>query len=316
MKMMIVGGNGQVGQALCYELGYLGHETVIFSSKDDRSGFSKKVWDCDGVFIAIPTADHGEKAFAYITDSLREGKLVVTCEKGSLSWYFPDLREYLDRIGFSATVGGGSGMLSLFENSFRVKRIFGVVNATLNFLLLKLATGQSWESAVREAVALGILEPNGSSDLIGVMRSEFGDVLSKLCILFNLSKVMGARRTLRPINFSGDTSFLENFEEFSRRGFRVAIYIGKEEIAMIPVLFTYRDSFVRREKWLIQAGFVDPKSFPEFSFPRDRGNTLLVEDYSGISQVTGTGAGPRETAGMMIADMNRLMMKNQNRSLR
>src|SRR5882724_4316654 len=65
----------------------------------------------DVLFIACPTTDDGLPASTYAEHALRSGKTVITAEKGALSANFTGLREVSDdfqRLGFTATVGGGS----------------------------------------------------------------------------------------------------------------------------------------------------------------------------------------------------------------
>lgn len=108
----------------------------------------------DIVFLAIPTFDNGETARNYIEAFMKEDTPVVTCEKGSLSNHYTELKKYLDNIGHSATVGGGTLMLKYLKERMKnpeVEEVHVILNGTLNFIFDEVSRGRSLGAVVGEA---------------------------------------------------------------------------------------------------------------------------------------------------------------------
>jgi homoserine dehydrogenase len=211
MKTLIVGGNGHVGQALSKQLIKLGHSVSLFGSRDNRLTFTDRVSRADVVFMTIPTCDTGEIALGYHLEALVAGKSMITCEKGALAYHYGKLKLYLDlgKIGYTATVGGGSGILSLFLfPHLHLKQIVGVVNGTLNFLFSECARGKDPYQVLAHASRLGLCEP-GQSSLAGVVNGEIQDMVLKLVNL---------------VNFSGVSSQVLHASEFG------SLYLSESEI--------------------------------------------------------------------------------------
>jgi len=298
MKTLIVGGNGQIGNELADQLFKLGHEIETFGSDELRSSFTQKLIGVDVVFIAISTKDKGEIALAYILDALDHGKLVITCEKGALAYHFDMLRPHLSRIGYSATVGGGSRLLSLLDFPYLgLNHIFGVINGTLNYILSKVAEGTDPYVALPKAQNLGLCEP-GASTLEKVYMAERFDTLLKLVILTNLAGVL--IETLHISEFQLPVvSEKQLVEEITLWPKRYAVSIGKK--SMIP----NADAVVKKGEWFVEMGLIDTTQTPFTNVPVGRQNTLLIDDFGGVTEITGQGAGPQTTAASMVMDLHK-----------
>lgn len=156
--------------------------------KDKSENWLNYCHDVDVVFLAIPTFDDGRTAFNYITAVTEKGMPVVTCEKGALSNYFAELKPILNRIGYSATVGGGSGMIHFLQRRFfsGMREVHAIVNSTMNYIWDDLRMGNPLGHIVEEVKRLGYAEP-GEKDPIRIILGEAGpDVTKKTSILFNL----------------------------------------------------------------------------------------------------------------------------------
>jgi homoserine dehydrogenase len=84
------------------------------------------------------------------------------------------------RLAYSASVGGGAPLIEtvrVARNNGPVARVEGVLNGTVNFLLGRLAAGQSFEEALKAARLAGLAEEDPSADLDG------RDAAAKLRIL-------------------------------------------------------------------------------------------------------------------------------------
>lgn len=62
-------------------------------------------------FISIPSDASPAKNLSYYLTILERGGLVITCEKSVLTHYWHILKPYKNRLWYSATVGGNSGIL-------------------------------------------------------------------------------------------------------------------------------------------------------------------------------------------------------------
>ncbi len=291
MKSLIVG-SGSVGRELHSQLNKEGFTSSFFTSKHPRDEYRQYVEWAEVVFLAIPTRDEGHIALKYTLEATEMGIPVVTCEKGALAYHFQSLSPHLSRIGYTATVGGGSGMLDLLKFShFGFKKIHAIINGTLNFLL----SGGS----LSEALRLGLCEP-GSTGLSAVVHSELRDVMLKLIIVYYLSRV--SEQSLTPADFSFTTySEAELQKMMDKRDFRYVITISQEKHPR-PVF----GMWAKRGDWVIKGEFLKTEVLP-FDPPARENNLLYLQDNFDLAKtVIGPGAGPKPTAATMIGDARQL----------
>jgi homoserine dehydrogenase len=147
------------------------------------------------VETTVLVRESGEPATELLRLALQRGLDVVTTNKGPIAWHGHELRPLARSLGrelrFESTVMDGCPIFSLVERTLpgvRVMGLRGVLNSTGNFVASRIARGASYESALAEAVDLGVAEADPSNDLDG------WDATMKLCCLANI--LMGAR--LRP----------------------------------------------------------------------------------------------------------------------
>lgn len=301
MKALIVGGNGQVGQAVAKLWSLKGNESSTFGSKDDRSKFEERAKQCGVIFLTIQTRDTGETALGYALDSVRADRRLVTCEKGLLGYRFQEIRSHLKHIRYTASVGGGSRMMSLFSRRrLGLKKMTGVVNGTLNFLFSECARGQDPYLALADAKRLGLCEP-GNNSLADVVNGELRDILLKVSILFNCSGISDEALSAKEFA-SVAVGEDEVLGQLARKTVRFVVSISKiPNEAMSDSL--YGCLYVRKGEWHIQAGLARMSSLPFNPFPERQQNALVIEEGGGLTQVTGIGAGPIPTAETMIMDV-------------
>lgn len=193
-------GFGNIGKKLHEKLNQMGWNIVFFTDKrliwtdisspaqDEIVNWQKYCQNIDVVFLAIPTLDDGHSAVDYITRLRGKNISVVTCEKGALANYFTELRPLLPGIGYSATVGGGSGIIHFLKQRFfsGTQEIHAILNGTMNYIFSDLMMGNPLGHIVEEAKKLGYAEP-GESDPIKIILAEaVFDATKKASILFNL----------------------------------------------------------------------------------------------------------------------------------
>ncbi len=129
--------------------------------------------------IVVELIGGREPALALIRASLEQGRHVVTANKDVLSHRGASLEAIASengvRLAGSASVGGAVPVLENACGPWR--RIEGVVNGTCNFVLDRVAEGQSFDAAVARAKELGFAEEDPRLDLSG------GDSAHKVAVL-------------------------------------------------------------------------------------------------------------------------------------
>jgi homoserine dehydrogenase len=277
-------------------------------SKDSATSFLDRLYRCDALVVAISTHDDGSVACDMILKAVQLGKPVVTCEKGALSEYFADLVDYLKLIGYNAACGGGTNILCLLRNTLGVKRIFGIVNATCNYVswFTRQAEGPfetRLQKGIKEAQRLLLCEP-GADSLARIINSELADACRKTVIVYN------SANHEKPIRFS-DMSMMT----FSDSG-ALELFREKEKALMISIvpretndaLVIQKSCFwTKTDSHLITGRFIETEGFFPF-VPERQGNCLLVEDYGGTAFVCGNkGAGIVPTSAAMLGDLELLL---------
>lgn len=282
--------------------------------KDKSGNWLNYCHDVDVVFLAIPTFDDGRTAFNYITAITEKGIPVVTCEKGALSNYLAELKPVLNRIGYSATVGGGSGMIHFLQRRFfsGMREIHAIVNSTMNYIWDDLRMGNPLGHTVEEVKRLGYAEP-GEKDSIKIILGEAGpDVTKKTSILFNLCfrpKTVLHAKDIKVI-LTGEMVKQAITEAMNRR-FIVSFERDgnfKEKDSDI-IAFTHRI-----EGWVISGGFRRTDSpliarlCNSATWVNNAVLTVEGEDGSGgIYLCVGPGAGASPVATAMIRDAEGLL---------
>ncbi|MCK4428871.1 MAG: hypothetical protein KAU95_00740, partial [Candidatus Aenigmarchaeota archaeon] len=267
----------------------------------------------------IPTLDDGKTAFDYMSNLLEKGIPVVTCEKGSLSNYFPELKKWKDNIGYSATVGGGTRMLKYLEEriSHETKEIHAVVNGTLNFVLDGVSRNRSFGEVIEEAKKLGYTEPGVENPLDIINKESTEDIPMKTSILFNIySDILGFGEQVKAkdieINKIGESELKKLIKEANRRRYIISITKEDNDEDVIGG-FKYKKGDL-----FISGGFKDISENPLFSelVPGGVNNSILIceGEYNqyGKYKLTGPGAGAGPTVSAMIKDALKLEKRNNN----
>ena len=268
----------------------------------------------DLVFLAIPTFDEGETAFGYMRASLGRGVPVVTCEKGALSNYFSGLEEAVrdGKIGYSATVGGGSRILRYLEERVgpQVEEIHAVVNGTLNYIFDQVSKGRSLGEAVKETQKLGYAEPGTTHPIEVINKESAGDVPMKTSILFNICNLTEQRMRARDITIHQiEASELRRLakEAMNRR---YIVSITREANDEEDTIWGFKHEI---DGWHISAGFKHIDENPLFRelIPSGVNNAVLISEgefgRDGSYRLSGPGAGPGPTTNSMIIDAEKIL---------
>jgi homoserine dehydrogenase len=142
----------------------------------------------------------GQPATDHIRAALESGKSVVTANKGPIAHAYRDLRDLAARKGqrlrFESTVMDGTPIFGMVEACLPVTQIAslrGPLNSTSNYILSRMAQGESLENALISAQTLGIAEAEPSYDLEGWDASVKATVLANVLMGADL-RPAGVRR--------------------------------------------------------------------------------------------------------------------------
>ena len=240
-------------------------------------------------------------AYDFVKRALAAGKSVVTCNKQLIAERGLELLEIAERKGvfllFEASVGGGIPLIRPLTNCLsanRIEEVCGIVNGTTNYILTQMIQcGQDFDSALKDAQALGYAEADPSADVDGI------DAMRKICIL-------------------ADLCFGSNVppEKVSTEGIR--------GVAMEDALLAERLGFT--VKLLAHAKRLDGERFTAFVAPHMVPNSSLLANVSGVMNAVlvrgnavgetlfyGAGAGRMPTASAMVADILDTMRRGNGR---
>ena len=316
MRVGIIGA-GQIGSELHSRVKARGWEVKVVLNEygifkdlnekiDELSNHKEHLKDLDIVFLAIPTFDDGKTAFGYMSLLLERGIPIVTCEKGALSNYFSELKGSLNRIGYSATVGGGTRMLRYIESMAgnKEKEFHAILNGTLNYIFDEISRGRSLGEVVGEAKRLGYTEPGANDPLEIINKESAQDLPMKAAIFFNLCRLGSDCVRAKDINpHRIKESELDRLvKEAMNRRYIVSFMRKKPKEDMVGG-FSYQIG-----DWNISAGFKNINENPLFSKLVSSGvnNSILICEgeygIDGTYTLNGPGAGPKPTTASMMKD--------------
>ncbi len=138
-------------------------------------------------------------AYEFTVSALRAGKNVITSNKEVVANFGDEFVRLAKEMGvsyrFEASVGGGIPVIAPLLTSVRqnkIKEIRGILNGTTNYILTKMFTyGDSFDTALKDAQALGYAERNPDADILGTDAGRKIAILSALgCdVLPDVSKI-------------------------------------------------------------------------------------------------------------------------------
>ena len=234
----------------------------------------------------------GNPGLKNVLTAINKGVHVVLANKAPLALKFGYIMDIARSkgvmVGYKATVMAGTPLIDMLQYGLvaqHVKSIEGILNASTNYILTVMhKEGITLKEAICKAMKLGILEPDYVLDVDG------WDPAAKLVIIVNTILKSSysirdvVRKSLREVKIS-------DIEEAKRRG-EVVKYLA---IARIR----------NREAKLI----IKPQSLPQkHSLTKVNGtyNGILIKTDINDIFVSGKGAGPIETASVMISDLVKL----------
>jgi homoserine dehydrogenase len=256
-------------------------------------------WEKDP--LALATADDidvvveliggsGGIARRLVQTALRAGKHVITANKALLAMHGAELAALAESKGcilaFEAAVAGGIPIIKALREGLvgnRVRRLYGILNGTCNYILTTMReTGRDFSLVLAEAQAAGYAEADPSFDVDGI------DAAHKLAVLTGAA--FGAK-----VNFAG--VHIEGI----RRVTSMDIQFAEELNYRIKLLGLARETNYGIEQR------VHPCMVPiEAPIAHIEGvfNAVVVEgDFVGTTMFQGRGAGQGPTASAVVADL-------------
>ncbi len=241
------------------------------------------------VFVELIGGEEGAAKTAVET-ALRAGKHVVTANKALLAKHGTELAQLADAksvaLNFEAAVAGGIPIVKTLRESLagnRVRRVFGILNGTCNYILTRMRNeGQPFEAVLADAQRAGYAEADPTFDIEGQ------DTAHKLAILTSLA--FGTE-------ISFDTIYLEGISSITPADIEAAEQLGYK-IKLLGVALQTESGIEQR---------VHPTMLPSHSaIAQVDGvlNCVAVEgDFVGNIMLVGPGAGAQPTASSVVSDI-------------
>jgi homoserine dehydrogenase len=229
-------------------------------------------------------------ARAAVEAALSAGKHVVTANKALLAAHGGTLARRAEEkdvaLNFEAAVAGGIPIVKTLRESLagnQVKRVFGILNGTCNYILTRMQNeGKGFAEVLADAQAAGYAEADPSFDVDG------HDTAHKLAILTSLA--FGTE-------VSSETVPLEGIRTITPADIQAAEELGYR-IKLLGVALRTEGGIEQR---------VHPTMLPKNSaIAQVDGvlNCVAVDgDFAGEIMLVGAGAGARATASSVISDI-------------
>lgn len=226
-----------------------------------------------------------EPGLSNIKAALRNGKHVVTANKGPLALAMPALLELAihrnRQLRFSGTVGGGTPFLDFAAKCMpgeRIIRIRGILNGTTNYILTRMETASlTFEKALAEAQRKGYAEKDPTNDVEGF------DTAAKIVIIANW--VLKKRYSLRNLDITGITKVTPQILKQAKASNAKIKLIGRIEESSASVAPE-------------QVPMTDSTCVP------DTLNALtFATEHAGDITLIGPGAGGERTASAIVRDL-------------
>ncbi|MBS0540998.1 MAG: homoserine dehydrogenase [Proteobacteria bacterium] len=273
--------------------------TARSKAKKRDIDLSKVRWERDPMALATASdidvvieliGGSGGVARRLVQTALRNGKHVITANKALLAHHGAELAALAEKKGrilaFEAAVAGGIPIIKALREGLvgnRVRRLYGILNGTCNYILTTMReTGRDFGAVLAEAQAAGYAEADPTFDVDGI------DAAHKLAVLTGAA--FGTK-----VNFDGI------HVEGIRRVTALDIQFAEELGYRIKLLGLARETRhgVEQRVHPCMVSLKAPIAHIEGVF-----NAVVVEgDFVGTTMFQGRGAGQGPTASAVVADL-------------
>jgi homoserine dehydrogenase len=225
-----------------------------------------------------------------IETAIAGGKHVVTANKALLALHGSAIAAQAEAKGvilaFEAAVAGGIPIIKALREGLvgnRVKRLYGILNGTCNYILTTMReTGRDFADVLADAQKLGYAEADPSFDVDGI------DAAHKLALLTAVA--FG-----RPVDF--DDVYVEGIRKVGALDIRFA----EELDCRIKLLGLARETEHGIEQRVHPC--LVPKNAPIASVDGVFNAVAVEGDFVGQTMFEGRGAGAGPTASAVVADL-------------
>lgn len=247
--------------------------------------FLEKV-DYDCLVEVTPTnIDDGEPARSHMLKAFKDGKNVVTSNKGPLALNFRELTEAAVsnnvKFKYEASVGGAMPVINFAHDTLagcEFESIYGILNGTTNYILSRMAKeGSAYEQTLKEAQEMGIAETDPTQDVEGL------DAACKIVILAN--SILNKDVSLKDVDLNGISKINQE-----------SILLAKKEGYLIKLVAEASDNTLEVSPRLVKNG-------TPFSVDGTMNVATLITDLAEDVTVVGRGAGSIETASAILSDL-------------
>ncbi|MCC8427727.1 homoserine dehydrogenase [Reyranella aquatilis] len=232
----------------------------------------------------------GGVARRLVQKALASGKHVVTANKALLALHGTELAALAEKkqrnLAFEAAVAGGIPIIKALREGLagnRVKRLYGILNGTCNYILTTMReTGRDFDVVLAEAQAAGYAEADPTFDVDGI------DAAHKLAVLTGAA--FGAKVDFAGVHVEGIRRVTSMDIEFAQElGYRIKL-LGLARETRYGIEQRVHPCMVPLDT---------PIAHIEGVF-----NAVVVEgDFVGTTMFQGRGAGQGPTASAVVADL-------------
>jgi homoserine dehydrogenase len=243
------------------------------------------------IAIVVEVIGGVNPAKKFIEQALTSGKHVVTSNKEIIAKHGREFlqlaRQHNVNIYFEASAGGGIPIISILNKALAanaIKRIFGIVNGTTNYILTKMyQENAEFATVLAEAQQLGYAEADPTNDVDG------HDVAYKLSILAGLAF---------NAHFDYKDIYTEGIRNISAQDIALAREFGYV-IKLLAIGIAHDDTRVE-----LRVHPVMIKNDHPLAAVNDAFNAVFVEgDCVGETMFYGRGAGSMPTASAVVGDV-------------
>ncbi len=231
----------------------------------------------------------GEPALSAIRKALALGWHVAASSKGPLIVDYQGLlaaaRHNDVQLRYSAAAGAALPALDIGRISLagaEILRIEGILNGTSNYILTRMSDGLDYATALAEAQAKGIAEPDPANDVQG------WDTAAKLVIIAN---------TILDASFSLDDVRVAGIADFIKYAISRARAEGKK-IKLLAKLTRRGEGYALS----VAPELIDP-SQPLFGVDGTSKGITFYTDSMGVVTISGGQSDPRGAAAALLKDI-------------
>ncbi len=312
MKRLGLLGAGTVGSALAQlintrNLNATISKVLVRDTSKTREGIKPEALTTnpqevlDNCDILVELMGGTEQAGDLTLEALKAGKSVVTANKAVLAERWQELEPYLKKgqVHFEAAVMAGTPVIGPLTNALRGSsplELHAILNGTCNYMLSELENGVSYQDALAEAQRLGYAEADPTLDVGGF------DAAHKLTVL--------ARLVFDPkVTWESVEANTKGIQALSPQMMQDAIN-KQGRIRLLGSIYPQANA------WQVKVRPVFlPLSHPMATAASNKNALFFKGDAIGDVFITGAGAGGKETASAVLADIMNVLENKLGPSL-